>query len=92
MKKLKAAVVGAGLIAGKKHLPAFVRHKNKVELAALCDLNQDGARKLAAQFGVPRVYSDIGEMIETEKPDLVDICTPPQTHVKTIGRTNFRAG
>jgi predicted dehydrogenase len=82
MKKIKAAVVGAGLIAGKKHIPAFLRHKNKVELTALCDLNQEGARKLAAQFGVPRVYSDLGEMIETEKPDLVDICTPPQTHVR----------
>lgn len=82
MKKIKAAVVGAGLIAGKKHIPAFLRHKNKVELTALCDLNQEGARKLAAQFGVPRVYSNLGEMIEKEKPDLVDICTPPQTHVR----------
>lgn len=82
MSKLRAAIVGAGLIAGKKHIPAFLRHKNKVELAALCDLNQEGARKLAAQFGVPRVYSDLGDMIEKEKPDLVDICTPPQTHVR----------
>jgi predicted dehydrogenase len=80
--KLKAAIVGAGLIAGKKHIPAFMKHKGKVELAALCDLNQAGARKLAAQFGVPRVYADISEMIEKENPDLVDICTPPQTHVK----------
>lgn len=82
MSKLKAAIVGAGLIAGKKHIPAFLRHRKKVELVALCDLNEEGARKLAAQFGVPRVYSDIGEMIDKEKPDLVDICTPPQTHVK----------
>lgn len=82
MNKIKAAVVGAGLIAGKKHIPAFVRHKSKVDLVALCDLNQEGARKLASQFGVPKVYSDIGEMIEKEKPDLVDICTPPKTHVK----------
>ena len=64
MPKVKAAIVGAGLIAGKKHIPAFMRHKNKVELAALCDLNQEGARKLAAEFGVPKVYSDLGEMIE----------------------------
>jgi predicted dehydrogenase len=80
--KLKAAIVGAGLIAGKKHIPAFMKHRGKVELVALCDLNQEGAQKLAAEFGVPRVYADIGEMIEKEKPDLVDICTPPQTHVR----------
>lgn len=82
MPRLKAAIVGAGLIAGKKHIPAFVKHRSKVELVALCDLNQEGARKLAEQFGIPRVYADLGEMIEKEKPDLVDICTPPQTHVK----------
>ena len=80
--KVKAAIVGAGLIAGKKHIPAFIKHKNKVDLVALCDLNQEGARKLADQFGVPRIYADIAEMIEKEKPDIVDICTPPQTHVK----------
>jgi predicted dehydrogenase len=82
MKKLRAVIVGAGLIAGKKHIPAFLRHKRKVELTALCDLNQEGAHKLASQFGVPRVYADLDEMIEKERPDLVDICTPPQTHVR----------
>ncbi|MCU1265049.1 MAG: hypothetical protein JWM21_1367 [Acidobacteria bacterium] len=82
MTRVKAAIVGAGLIAGKKHIPAFMKHRSKVELTALCDLNQEGARKLATEFGVPRVYADIGEMIEKEKPDLVDICTPPQTHVR----------
>ena len=82
MKKLTAAVVGAGLIAETKHIPAFQRHRNKVSLTALCDLNQDGARKLAARLGVPRVYSDLDAMIDAEKPDLVDICTPPQTHAR----------
>ncbi len=82
MSRVKAAIVGAGLIAGKKHIPAFIKHKGKVELVALCDLNQEGAQKLAQQFGIPKVYADIGEMIEKEKPDLVDICTPPQTHVR----------
>ena len=82
MAKIKAAIVGAGLIAGKKHIPAFLKHKSKVELAALCDLNQDAAQKLASSFGIPRTYSDLSEMIAEEKPDLVDICTPPQTHVR----------
>jgi len=82
VNRVKAAIVGAGLIAGKKHIPAFIKHKSKVELVALCDLNQEGAQKLATQFGIPRVYADIGEMIEKEKPELVDICTPPQTHVR----------
>lgn len=82
MSKIRAAIVGAGLIAGKKHIPAFIKHKSKVELAALCDLNQDAAQKLAKDFGIPRVYGDLAEMIAKEKPELVDICTPPQTHMR----------
>ncbi|MGB9179937.1 MAG: Gfo/Idh/MocA family oxidoreductase [Pyrinomonadaceae bacterium] len=82
MAKVKAAIIGTGLIAGKKHIPAFLKHKNKVELVALCDVNKEAAEKVAAKFGIPKTYTDIAEMIEKEKPDLVDICTPPQTHVR----------
>ncbi len=82
MARVKAAIIGTGLIAGKKHIPAFLKHKSKVELVALCDLNQEAAQKVASRFGIARTYSDVGEMIERERPDIVDICTPPQTHVK----------
>ena len=82
MRTLKAAVIGSGLIAGLKHIPAFKKHHGKVRLSALCDLNLDAARKLAAQHGIPNVYGDIGEMLAKEKPDLVDICTPPKTHAR----------
>jgi predicted dehydrogenase len=82
MSRLKAVVVGAGLISQKKHIPAFLRAKGKVELAAVCDLNLDAAKTVASKFGIPKAYGDLGEMLEKEKPDLVDVCTPPQTHVK----------
>jgi predicted dehydrogenase len=80
MRPLKAAVIGSGLIAGLKHIPAFKKHQGKVQLAALCDLNREAAQKLAAQHGIPNVYGSIDEMLTKEKPDLVDICTPPKTH------------
>ncbi|MGA9995583.1 MAG: Gfo/Idh/MocA family oxidoreductase [Pyrinomonadaceae bacterium] len=82
MAKIKAAIIGTGLIAGKKHIPAFLKHKNKVDLVALCDVNKEAAEKVASKFGIPKTYTDMAEMIEKEKPDLVDICTPPQTHVR----------
>lgn len=82
MSKVKAAVIGTGLIAGKKHIPAFLKHKAKVDLVALCDLNQEAAQRVAGKFGIPKTYTDIAEMIEKERPDMVDICTPPQTHVR----------
>jgi predicted dehydrogenase len=82
MRNLKAVIIGSGLIAGLKHIPAFKKHSGKVTLAALCDLNVDGARKLAAEHGIPQVYGDVAEMLAKEKPDLVDICTPPKTHAR----------
>jgi len=82
VRKVRAAVVGSGLIAGKKHIPAFQRLRHKTELVAICDLNLAAAKEVAARFGIPRTYSNIAEMLHSEKPDLVDICTPPQTHTR----------
>lgn len=78
---MKAVIVGAGLIAGKKHVPAWRRLAGAVELAAICDVNVQQAERLARETGVPRAYGDVGEMLEREKPDVVDVCTPPKTHV-----------
>jgi len=82
MEKLKAAVIGAGLIAQKKHIPAFLRAKGKVSLVAICDLNLENAKKVAAKYGIPKAYGNVEEMLKNEKLDLVDVCTPPVTHVQ----------
>src|ERR1039458_2214618 len=80
MKKLKAVIIGSGLIANLKHIPAFKRHSDKVELSAICDLNLEAAQKVAATSNIATAYSSIPEMLSKEKPDMVDICTPPKTH------------
>ena len=80
LKKVRAVIIGAGLIAGKKHIPAFLKLRRNTELVAICDVNLTAAKQMAARFGIPSAYSDIAEMVSREKPDLVDICTPPQTH------------
>lgn len=77
--KLKYVCIGAGGIARKKHLPGYSKLSN-VELAAICDANLPAAEALAKDFGVSRVYKDYREMLETEKPDLVSVCTPNHTH------------
>ena len=47
MNKLKAAIIGSGLIAKLKHIPAFHKHRDKVHLAALCDVNIEAAQQAA---------------------------------------------
>jgi predicted dehydrogenase len=91
MAKLRAAILGAGLITGKKHLPAFACLRDKVDLVALCDVNLEAAEKLGKSFGVPRFYRDLAELMDKEKPDLIAICTPPRTHA-TLATQAIRRG
>jgi len=80
MNKLKVAVVGAGFVAQKRHIPAFLRLKKQVFLCAICDLKLELAKSVARRFGIPNVYSNLSDMLKKEKPDVVDICTPPKVH------------
>lgn len=82
MNKLKVAVIGAGFISANRHLPAWRSLGEKVELVGLSDLNREMGHKVAAQFGIRNSYTDAAEMIVKEKPNVVDICTPPATHAK----------
>lgn len=79
---LKVAVVGCGLVSVKKHIPSFLRLKNKVKITAVCDLDIKAAKKVSEKFGISGAYSDFYDMLEKEKPDIIDICTPPGTHAE----------
>ncbi len=79
---LKATIAGCGFIAPKKHIPAFLKLKDKVELVAVCDLNENAAKQIAERFNIRKFYTNFNDMLAIEKPDIVDICTPPQTHTK----------
>ena len=82
MTKLKVAVIGAGFISSGRHLPAWRSLGDKVELVGLSELNREMGRNVGNQFQVKSVYTDAVEMIAREKPDVVDICTPPATHAR----------
>jgi predicted dehydrogenase len=80
MSKLKVGVVGCGIIAKKRHIPAFLKLKKNVYLSAVCDLNSELAKDVASQFGIPNVYSNLSDMLSKEHLDIVDVCTPPKVH------------
>ena len=80
MEKLKAAVVGAGIF-GSFHCRAFYEMPD-VDLIAICDLNKARAEKLAAEFGIPQVYTDHREMLAKSGADFVTIATPDHLHAQ----------
>ena len=75
-----AAIVGAGFIAAKRHLPAWFRLRRDVRIAAVCDLDRARAEAMSRDFGVPAAYADVRRMLAAERPDFVDVCTPPSSH------------
>jgi UDP-N-acetylglucosamine 3-dehydrogenase len=81
MSKLKAAIVGCGFIAQKRHIPSFLRLKKDVSLSAVCDLNPQLAKEASEKFGIKKTYTNLSEMLSKEDLDIVDICTPPSAHV-----------
>ena len=78
MKKIRIGVVGAGYIVTHKHLPAF-KKVGYAEVSAVCDLRKAAAESVARKFGVKRYFNGLSEMLK-EELDVVDICTPIQTH------------
>ena len=75
---LRVALVGCGQIAD-----AHLQEINKIPQAsavAVCDRYLDLARQAAARFGVRGVYSDLTQMLERERPDVLHVTTPPRSH------------
>jgi len=78
VEKLRVGIVGCGHIVTSKHLPAF-KKLHEVEVVAICDMNKVIAENVARQFNVARHFDNASEMFRQEL-DVVDICTPIQTH------------
>ena len=76
---IKIACIGAGYFA-PFHVEAWQRIP-EVELVALCDLDSEKAWSLAYRHEVPAVYDDVVTMLDWHRPDVIDIITPPATHL-----------
>ena len=80
MDRLRVGLIGSGFIAKQKHLPAWKKVEKTAQVVALCDPNVAQAEELARAYGIPKVYEDFQQMLEHERLDAVDICSPPRTH------------
>ena len=76
MKTFRTCIIGVGFI-GAAHIEALRRLGN-VEVAAVSDIPDAQAK--ADAHCVPKAYADYREMLDTEKPDAVHICTPNAAH------------
>ncbi len=83
---LRGAIIGLGNIAMRGHVPAFHAQslRSKASIVAMMDVV--GQNRVQAAKALPEVkcYADVEDLLRIEKPDFVDICTPPHTHAGYI--------
>ena len=75
--RVKVALIGAGGW-GLQHARIFAERPD-VEFCAIVGRTAEKTEARAHQFGV-QAYTDIGEMLEWERPDLVSLCLPNEGH------------
>ncbi len=81
---LRVGVLGAGYFA-QFHLDAWARLGSEgVKLCALCDRDPAAAARSAERYAIPAVCGSLEEMLEGESLDLLDIATPPPSHLAAI--------
>lgn len=80
MAQLKGVCIGAGYFA-KFQYEAWNRIP-EVEITAMCNRNAERAQAIQNEYGVQGHYADYREMLEKERPDFVDVITPPEAHLE----------
>jgi len=77
---VKIALIGAGIIADVRHMPALMAHlKNHPhdgELLAVVEPDASRRENMQNKYRFPRAYSDIPAMLQEVKPDAVLVITP----------------
>jgi predicted dehydrogenase len=77
---MRTAIVGTGGIA-RAHARAVHELSQQLELVAAVDVDPTRLADFQEMYGVRHAYSDVAEMLQREQPDIVQICTPPGSHV-----------
>lgn len=86
---VRVATLGAGYFS-RFHHRAWARIR-EVRLVGVCDLDPARATAFAREFGANEAFGDLGTMLRVARPAILDIATPPTTHLDAI-TTAARAG
>ncbi len=76
--KVRVGLIGCGKIA-KTHAAALASLA-EADFVACCDAEADRATALAAEHGVPQVFSDVGALLRSGAVEAVCVCTPHPSH------------
>ena len=78
-RTFRVALFGLGAAAERIHLPACVSLPG-VEVTSACEPDTTRREQVGRRFGVPHLYPDAPSLLAGERPDVVIIGTPPDSH------------
>ena len=79
MDETKVGIIGAGGIAGGKHLPGH-RNVEGASIIAVCDIDRQRAENFAKQHDIKHVFTDYNDLVAMPELDAVSVCTPNNFH------------
>jgi len=74
--KVRVAMIGAGGMANNVHYPSLASFAD-VEIAAICDLDEQRLQKTADQYNIQGRYTNYRKMVAEVAPDAVYVIGPP---------------
>lgn len=80
---LRIGIVGAGANTRARHLPGF-QAISGVEVVAVCNRTRASGERVAAEFGVPRVFEDWRDLVQDPGVDAVCVGTWPYLHCPVV--------
>jgi predicted dehydrogenase len=86
---LRVAIVGCGKIADQ-HAEQIVLIPG-CEIVGVCDREELMARQLQERLNVGAYFTEVQDLLDKAKPDVVHITTPPQSHYP-LGKLCLQAG
>jgi predicted dehydrogenase len=87
---LKVAIVGCGKIADG-HIEEIQKLPGLARVVAVADVEPLMAEQIATRYGIGASYADLERLLAAERPDVVHITTPPQSHL-ALARSALDAG
>jgi predicted dehydrogenase len=82
MERVRLGVVGAGNIS-QLNVPGYLDHP-RCDVIALCDRRLEQAQAKADEWGIPRVYGSLDDLLADEDVDAVEILSPTYLHAEHV--------
>ena len=82
MKETRWAIVGTGYIANE--FAKGMQEAAAAELVAVVSRSEENGKTFAQRYGCNTVYTELAEMLQNARPDIVYIAIPNDCHFSYI--------